>query len=248
MKISIITPSFNSASTIADTINSVLSQDYFDIEYIIVDGGSKDSTVKIIKSYGEKIAKFVSEKDNGIYDAMNKGIKMASGDVVGILNSDDFYPDASVISDVAKAFNINMSDSVYGDLDYVDWDETTKIIRKWRAGKHTWKSFKFGWHPPHPTFFVKKELYDRLGLFREDLRIAADYELMLRFIYINKITMTYIPKVLVKMRDGGASSSGLSARKTTYIEDAKGWSFNNLKPSVLALTMKRVRKLTQWLR
>lgn len=248
MKISIITPSFNSASTIADTINSVLSQDYFDIEYIIVDGGSKDSTVEIIKSYGEKIVKFVSEKDNGIYDAMNKGIKMASGDVVGILNSDDFYPDASVISDVVKAFNINMSDSVYGDLDYVDWDETTKIIRKWRAGKHTWKSFKFGWHPPHPTFFVKKELYDRLGLFREDLRIAADYELMLRFIYINKITMTYIPKVLVKMRDGGASSSGLSARKTTYIEDAKGWSFNNLKPSVFALTMKRVRKLTQWLR
>ena len=137
-------------------------------------------------------------------------------------------------------------DSIYGDLDYVDWRETKKIVRKWRAGKHTWKSFRYGWHPPHPTFFVKRDLYDRLGNFREDLKIVADYELMLRFIYVNKITMSYLPKVLVKMRDGGASSSGLAARKTTYIEDARGWSFNNLQPSIFALTMKRVRKLVQW--
>ncbi len=248
MKISVITPCFNSETTIRDTIESVLSQDYSDIEYIIVDGGSKDDTLSIIKEYGDRISKVISERDEGIYDAMNKGISVASGDVVAILNSDDFYADVSVLSDVAAAFNGGIVDSIYGDLDYVDWRETKKIVRKWRAGKHTWKSFRYGWHPPHPTFFVKRDLYDQLGTFREDLKIAADYELMLRFIYVNKITMSYLPKVLVKMRDGGASSSGLAARKTTYIEDARGWSFNNLQPSIFALTMKRVRKLVQWLR
>ena len=248
MKISVITPSFNSASTIRDTIDSVLAQNYANIEYIIVDGASSDETVDIVKGYGNRIAKFISEKDGGIYNAMNKGISMSTGDIVGILNSDDFYADVSVLSGVAAAFNGGIVDSIYGDLDYVDWRETKKIVRKWRAGKHTWKSFRYGWHPPHPTFFVKRDLYDRLGNFREDLKIAADYELMLRFIYVNKITMSYLPKVLVKMRDGGASSSGLAARKTTYIEDARGWSFNNLQPSIFALTMKRVRKLVQWLR
>lgn len=157
MKISIITPCFNSASTIRDTIESVLSQNYQNVEYVVIDGGSKDETPKIVAEYGHKITKFVSEKDNGIYDAMNKGIKMATGDIVGILNSDDFYISEDILSSVASAFNNNPDvQAVYGDLLYVDADDANRIVRVWNSTSYTDGLFRTGWHPPHPTFLSKK--------------------------------------------------------------------------------------------
>jgi len=247
LKISIVTPSFNSSKTIAQTIESVLAQDCGDIEYIIVDGGSTDGTDSIVKSYGDKISRFVCEPDNGIYDAMNKGVRLASGDAVGILNSDDFYAGESVLSKVAEAFEASGADAVYGDLVYVDEVDTDKVVRRWHSGEYTQNAFRWGWHPPHPSFFVRREVYDRLGLFRDELRISADYELMLRFLHINGIKAAYIPEVLVKMRTGGASGADISARKRAYDEDKKAWGLNGLKAPFGALELKRLRKLTQWL-
>lgn len=246
MKISVITPCFNSAATIRDTIESVLSQDYANIEYIIIDGGSKDDTLSIIEEYKCRISKVVSERDDGIYDAMNKGIAVAGGDVIAILNSDDFYADCSVLSQVASLFKSSEVDTVYGDLDYVDSENISKIVRRWRAGKRGKNAFRFGWHPPHPSFFVKKELYEKFGVFRQELRISADYEFMLRLLYVHKISSAYLASVLVKMRTGGASGGTINARKKAYVEDKKAWELNALKAPIGALELKRVRKIIQW--
>ena len=185
LKISIITVSFNSAKTIKETIESILIQDYNNIEYIIIDGGSSDETIDIVKSYSEKISYFISEKDNGIYDAMNKGIKAATGDIVGILNSDDFYPNSFVLSNVAKSFKKYNCDAVYGDLVYVKEKDTTQIKRYWQAGNYNTSKIKNGWMLPHPTFFVKKVMYDRHGLYNSDLKRAADYEMILKLLLNN---------------------------------------------------------------
>ncbi len=184
MNISIITPTYNSAATIQDTIESVLSQTYRNVEYIIVDGASKDGTTDIIASYGDKVAKFISEKDGGIYDAMNKGVLLAAGDIVGILNSDDFYAYADAIKDVVDAFESDADIGiVYGDLLYIDAKDTTKTVRVWGSGDYKDGLFESGWHPPHPSFFVRKSIYDKYGIFNTDFKIAADYELMLRFMH-----------------------------------------------------------------
>lgn len=247
LKISIITPSFNSSKTIAQTIESVLAQDYHNIEYIVIDGASRDGTHDIVGRYGERITHFVSEPDKGIYDAMNKGVMTASGDIVGIINSDDFYISHDVLSKVASAFETSGADAVYGDLVYVDEMNTDKIVRKWKSGKYAANSFRWGWHPPHPCFFVRREVYDRLGIFCDELRISADYELTLRFLYIHHISVAYLPEVLVKMRTGGASGAGLSARKKAYEEDKKAWELNGLAAPLGAVELKRLRKLIQWL-
>lgn len=247
MKISIVTPCFNSARTIAQTIESVLAQDYSDIEYIIVDGGSTDGTVDIVHSYGDKIAKFVSEPDRGIYDAMDKGIKMASGDIVGIINSDDFYADSAVLSKVVEAFRASGAQTVYGDLDYVDEIDTDKMVRRWRSGEYRTGSFRWGWHPPHPSFFVRCEVYEKFGYFNDELKISADYELMLRFLHFRGVSTAYLPSVLVKMRTGGASGAGLNARKKAYAEDKRAWELNSQEVPFGTLALKRLRKLTQWL-
>lgn len=209
MKISIITVCYNSASTIADTINSISSQTYFDKEHIVVDGASKDATMDIVQS-SASVARFVSEPDMGIYDAMNKGIKLATGDVVGTLNADDFYVNESVLGDVSQIFEDATVEACYGDLVYVSQQDTDKIVRYWRSRNYVSGLFKSGWMPAHPTFFVRKSVYDRLGGFDLHYKIAADFELLFRLIEQNKIKTKYLPKVLVKMRLGGTTNKNIS--------------------------------------
>ena len=240
LKISIITVSFNSAKTIRETIKSVLTQDYNNIEYIIIDGGSSDETIDIVKSYSEKISYFISEKDNGIYDAMNKGIKAATGDIVGILNSDDFYPNSFVLSNVAKSFKKYNCDAVYGDLVYVKAKDATQIKRYWQAGNYNTSKIKNGWMLPHPTFFVKKVIYDRYGLYNSALKRAADYEMILKLLYKENISVHYIPMILVKMRTGGASNSTFLNRIRANKEDGLAWTKNQLnKPMFIRIKKPR---------
>ncbi len=183
----------NGKVSVEDCIKSVRSQSYDNIEHIIIDGGSTDGTQDVIDKYGDKISHFVSEPDNGIYDALNKGIKRATGSVVGLLHSDDLYANENVIDLVAQAFNKNNIDSCYGDLLYVSKSNINKTIRYWKSSNYSFEKFKAGWMPPHPTFFVKKEIYDRYGCFNTDFRIAADYELMLRFFVEHRISSHYLP-------------------------------------------------------
>ncbi len=246
MKISIVTAAYNSAATIKDTIESVLSQDYPNIEYVVADGGSKDGTVEILKSYGDKI-KWVSEKDSGIYEAMSKGVKMATGDVVGIMGSDDFYPDNQAISKVAKAFEDSKADSVYGDLYYVDAVDTNKIVRNWKSGKYNRERFLNGWMPPHTAFFLKKSAYDTYGLYDTSYQSAGDYELMLRMLYKHNVSSFYIPAVLMKMRTGGNSNASIKNRIRANKEDRRAWEMNGIKPRWYTLYAKPISKIFQWL-
>lgn len=211
LKISIITVSYNSGKTIQTAIESVLSQDYPQIEYIVVDGHSTDNTVEVIKSYSTKIDKWISEPDQGIYDAMNKAIQLATGEVVGILNSDDFYYDSTIISTVMEVFKTQTIDAVFGDLVFVDANNLSKIVRKYSSKGWTPRKFAYGFMPAHPTFFVKRSLYNEVGLFKTNYPIGSDYELLIRFLYKHKIKYQYINKVMVNMRKGGASTSGLKS-------------------------------------
>lgn len=246
MKVSIITTTYNSAETVEATIRSVLSQDYRDIEYIIIDGRSSDSTLEVVGKYKDRIAKIVSEKDDGIYHALNKGISLATGDIVGLLHSDDFYVSNNVISKVVAAIEKG-ADSVYADLQYVNRDNTDKVIRHWKSGKYRDGIFLAGWMPPHPTFFLKRECYEKYGMFNTVLRSAADYELMLRMLHKNKITTSYIPEVLVKMRVGGKSNASLINRIKANKEDRMAWKLNGLEPGLLTLTFKPLSKIRQFL-
>lgn len=210
MKISIITVCFNSSKTIRDTIESVLSQDHSDIEYIIIDGGSSDGTVEIISEYQSKIAKFVSEKDRGIYDAMNKGISLATGDVIGILNSDDIYINSDTVSELMQVMNHKNADCVFADLIVVDPQNMKRVLRYYDSSKFKTSKFRFGWMPAHPTFFVKRQVYEKVGMFSLKYQIAADYEMLIRILHVHQFKYAYLPKPVVKMRSGGTSSAGLS--------------------------------------
>lgn len=246
MKVSIITVCFNSEDTIESTIQSVLNQDYSDIEYILVDGKSTDKTILIIEKYRSRIAKFISEKDEGIYFAINKGINYATGDVIGILHADDFYVDAKIISRVVKEFSEKGTDSVYGDLQYVSRINSQKVIRKWKSGPYDSKLFLKGWMPPHPAFFVKRKCYTQFGLFNTLFSISADYELMLRFLYKHKITASYIPEILVKMRTGGKSNVTFKNRMKANKEDRLAWKINDLTAGNLTAILKPLSKLKQF--
>ena len=224
----------------------MLSQDYPNIEYVVADGGSKDGTVEILKSYGDKI-KWVSEKDSGIYEAMSKGVKMATGDVVGIMGSDDFYPDNQAISRVVKAFEDSKADSVYGDLYYVDAVDTNKIVRNWKSGKYNRERFLNGWMPPHTAFFLKKSAYDTYGLYDTSYQSAGDYELMLRMLYKHNVSSFYIPAVLMKMRTGGNSNASIKNRIRANKEDRRAWEMNGIKPRWYTLYAKPISKIFQWL-
>lgn len=247
MKISIITITYNSAETIEDTLKSVAGQDYANIEFIIIDGLSKDNTLDIVKKYQDKIAQFVSEKDGGLYFALNKGIEMATGDVIGFIHSDDFYLDKQVISKVMHTFKQSGADAVYGDLYYVDKGNTNKVVRKWKSGKYKDGMFLNGWMPPHPAFFAKRECYTKFGSFNTQLRSAADYEIMLRFIHKHKISLAYLPEYLVKMRTGGQSNASVNNRIKANNEDRMAWKLNGLKPRFYTLTFKPLRKILQFL-
>ena len=248
MKVSIITVCFNSIKTIERTILSVLSQDYPEIQYIIVDGGSTDGTLEVIGKYKDRINGFITGKDQGIYDAINKGIAKTSGEVIGILNADDVYTSKQVITRVVHAFREKGTDSIYGDLEYVSREEEGKVIRYWKSEPFRKELFLQGWMPPHPTFFVKKECYDRFGLFNIDFRISADYELMLRFLYKYGISTAYLPEVLVKMSVGGVSNRTLFSRIQANREDRRAWKINGLKPSSFTLIIKPLSKLQQFIR
>lgn len=247
MKFSIITVTYNSAATLEQTILSVTGQSYPHIEYIIVDGRSTDGTLAIIEKYRRRIARFVSEPDKGLYDALNKGIDLATGDVVGILHSDDFYIDNKVIQKYADTFLKTSADAVYSDLYYVDKNNTGKIIRKWKSGEKKSGAFINGWMPPHPTFFVKKEAYKRFGKFNLEFRTAADYELMLRLIEKNRISISYLPEYTVKMRVGGKSNVSIQNRINANLEDRRAWQVNGLKPRFYTLFLKPLRKIFQFI-
>jgi glycosyltransferase involved in cell wall biosynthesis len=245
-KVSIITVCYNSSSTIEDTIQSVLSQTYDNIEYLIIDGKSTDNTLELITKYNTKISQIISEKDNGFYDAINKGIGLVSGDIVAILNSDDLYQDENVIADIVEHFENENLDACYADLVYVEGEDTSKVVRNWRSGNYKEGMFLQGWMPPHPTFFVKKEVYQQYGLFDLSLTSAADYEIMLRFIHKNKIVLGYLPRVTVRMRVGGMSNSSLINRIRANREDKKAWKMNALKPRFYTLIFKPLSKIGQY--
>jgi glycosyltransferase involved in cell wall biosynthesis len=245
LKVSIITITYNSESTLVETIDSVLSQTYKDIEYIIIDGASTDDTVSIIHSYKDKITKFVSEKDNGLYHALNKGIAMATGYIIGVLHSDDFYINHHTVENVVNTFKSHHADAVYADLFYVDKEDTSKVHRKWKSGQYKHGMFMNGWMPPHPTFFVKRSVYEKYGSFNLDLVSAADYELMLRFIHKHKIKLAYLPEFIIKMRVGGKSNVSIKNRIRANKEDKKAWKMNGLKPHFYTLYAKPLRKIIQ---
>lgn len=245
MKITIITSTFNSAGTVKDTLLSVSCQTHSDIEHIIIDGLSGDNTMDIVNSFSH-VSKVISEKDKGIYDAMNKGISLASGDIIGILNSDDFYKDHKVLEEINDLFEKTSADCVYADLDYVDQYDTTKVVRKWRSGDFSYASFRNGWMPPHPTFFVRKEVYQKYGNFNLAMGTAADYELMLRFLEKHHCKVAYLPKTIINMRTGGASNQSISARLKANKMDRKAWSENGLHPGLFTFVLKPLRKVFQY--
>jgi len=246
MKVSIITATYNSERTILDTLNSLEQQSYRNIEYIIVDGASTDNTVNLIKEKGIRVTHIVSEPDQGIYDALNKGIKLATGDIVGFLHSDDIFASETVIEDIVATFKLSNSDAVYGDLKYVSQNDLSKVIRLWKSGDYQLSRIKSGWMPPHPTFFMKRKLYDKFGYFDLSFKIAADYDSLLRYLWINKVSLAYLPKVITLMRVGGASNRSLANIIKKTQEDVRALSKNNV-PIAKAIILKNLSKIPQFI-
>ena len=244
MRISIVTVCYNSADTLEDTIASVSRQRCADIEHIIVDGGSTDGTQELVARYKGRIKKFVSEPDEGIYDAMNKGIRMAEGDVVGFLNADDMYADESVISDVVAAVAARDVDGVYGDLVYVRRDDAGKVTRYWKAGEYLPGAFRLGWVPPHPTFFCRRDLFERFGYYNAFYRIAGDFDLMLRLIEKHRVPVGYIQRPLVRMRVGGRANT-IRGMLCGNREILHAFAANSIRPSPGLFWRKPLAKLGQ---
>ena len=243
MKVSIITVCFNSSKTIEETIQSVLSQDYPNIEYLVIDGGSIDGTQTIIQKYQGKIATWVSEPDQGMYAAMNKGISMATGDVIGILNSDDVYVSSRAVSELMYVMSKAKADVVFADLILVDQTNLNKVLRYYDSGRFQPRKFRWGWMPAHPTVFVKKKYYDRVGLFALDYQIAADYEMLIRILAIEKAPFAYLPKPMVRMRAGGASTAGLSRNWILNKEIVRACRENGIYTNMAMLLLKLPFKL-----
>ena len=246
MKISIITATFNSASTVKDTFDSVLRQSYKDIEYIVVDGLSKDNTIKIIKEYEPKFngkMRWVSEKDKGLYDAMNKGIAMATGDVVGILNSDDFYTSVDALAVIADTMKDSSIDAVYGDIHFVNDNDLNKCVRYYSSAIFKRSLMRIGLMPAHPSFYCKREVYTKYGPFNTSYKIGADFESLLRYIYVNRINTRYIKKDFVTMRTGGASTDGFSSRWQIMKDHLKAMKANGVYSNFLILCLRYPYKI-----
>lgn len=249
MKLSIITVVFNNEKTIKDAIESVLKQTYENIEHVVIDGNSSDKTVSIIREYENKLGFFNSEKDNGIYDAMNKGILAANGDVIGILNSDDLYQDDTVIQTVMNQFLQNPTlDIVYGDLVYVKSDNVNKIVRHWKSYSYYNSFFENGNVPPHPSLFVRRSVYQKAGLFDLDFKLAADYEFMLRIFKKYNFNSKYINRVIVKMRLGGATNQSFLNIKRQNIEILNAWKKNSLRIPILLMPLRLIKRLGQFIK
>lgn len=246
MKVSIITVTYNSEKYLDDCILSVINQRYKNIEHIIIDGKSKDGTVDIIKKYENHIAKWVSETDRGMYDAINKGMEMATGDVIGILNSDDMLEDDTVVEAIVEAFEEQKVDSIYGDLEYVDPDNVKKIYRIWKGKPYKRSLFQLGWMPAHPTFYFKRELFLKYGGYETHFFSAADYEFMCRYLFHNHISAHYIPKLLVKMRRGGQSNSNMKIRLRANRRDYLAMKKNGVRFPFLVSILKPLSKLHQY--
>lgn len=244
MTISIITATFNSGATLRDTIESVLAQDYNDIEYIIVDGASKDCTLDIVREYEPRFGgrmRWISEQDNGLYDAMNKGITMATGDIVGILNSDDFYSSTDVLSTVAK--EITEVDAVYGDIHYVDADDISRPVRHYSSRDFRPWMMRMGFMPAHPSFYCRRRVYRTYGLFDTSFRVAADFEQLLRLILINRISTRYVPMDFVTMRTGGVSSSGLESHRKIFRDHRRAYRKNGVYSNIFLEGIRYIYKI-----
>jgi len=248
LKVSIITATYNSAASITASLNSVFSQDYKDIECIIIDGASKDDTLPIIESYQRAYTniKLVSEPDMGIYDALNKGIAIATGDLIGFVHSDDILASPHIISELVLALKKTQASGVYGDLQYVSKLDTSKVIRYWKSGVFSKFLLKKGWMPPHPALFLKKEVYQKHGSFNLNYNIAADYDFMLRILKDNALEFIYLPKVIVKMRLGGASNKSLKNIIQKTKEDYRAITSNKIG-NWLTLILKNSSKIKQFL-
>ena len=243
MKISIITISFNANDTIEKTLNSINSQSYSNIEHIIVDGGSIDGTIEICNSFSH-ISKIISEPDNGVYDAFNKGLKLATGDIIGFLNADDIFCNENSIQDIVDAYSNKETDIVYGNLDYVK--KEGKVIRNWISRPYEKGLVKKAWMPAHPTFYCKKEVYDHLGGYNDSFKIAGDFELCLRFLEINNIPSFYLNKKIVKMLVGGISNSGLKSKLTIFKEERRAFKINNIYINPVLFFFYKLKKVKQF--
>ncbi len=243
-----MTAVYNSVRTVASCIQSVAQQDYQAVEYIVVDGLSNDGSAEIIDQHADKIDILIRENDDGMYDALNKGIKAATGEIVGFLHADDLLATPQILTCVANAFAAGSLDGVYGDLVYVDYDDTDRIVRYWRSGNFKRSLFRLGWMPPHPTVYLRKEIYERFGCFRVDMGSGADYELLVRMMYKHNIRVGYIPKILVKMRLGGKSNSSLQNRLAANRSDYHAWIENQITPPFALRFTKPMRKLPQYFR
>ena len=251
MKISIITATFNSGETIRDTIESVLRQSFTDFDYIIKDGGSKDDTLRIVKEYAPKFGdrlKVISEPDKGIYDAMNKGLQLATGDVVGLLNSDDFFTSDDALKTIADACEQYGADAIYGDIHFVNDDDLTKCVRYYSSAVFRRSLMRYGMMPAHPSFYCKRSIYEKYGYFDTSYKIAADFESLLRFIYLGNIKTQYIKKDFVTMRTGGASTAGLASRKLIMKEHLRALKKNGIYSNAFLLSLRYFYKIYELIR
>jgi len=244
MKISLITVCYNAEKTIEQCFRSVINQSYKNIEYIVIDAKSTDATLAIIEKYKTHFSIVVSEPDQGIYYAMNKGIALATGDIIGILNADDIFAHQNVLENVAQKFVLENKDSLYADLQYVN---ENNVVRYWKSGNYKINNWYWGWMPPHPTFYVKREIYQRFGVFNTTIQLAADYELMLRFLLKYNISTSYLAEVTVKMAVGGVSNKSFKNRLVANQEDKKAWTLNRLSMPFYLTIVKPLRKLAQFL-
>lgn len=248
MKISIITVVYNNEKTIRDAMRSVLEQSYKNIEYIIIDGGSKDNTINYIKDFENKLGYFISEKDKGLYDAMNKGIQATTGDIIGILNSDDLYQDLEVIRDIMEEFNNDLDlDILYGNLVYVKNNDTNVIVRNWKSKPYYKRFFENGDVPPHPALFVKKSVYDKVGMFDLNYKLAADYELMLRMLKKYNFKVKYFDRLIVKMRLGGATNKSVINIINQNKEIIRAWKNNDLNAPLYLMPARMFKRLIQFI-
>jgi glycosyltransferase involved in cell wall biosynthesis len=246
MKISIITASYNNVTTIRQTLESVASQKNCNVEHVIVDGGSTDGTLDILKNFPG--IKYISEPDNGIYDALNKGVKMATGEAIGTLGADDFFAHDNVIDHISQRFENTETDVVYADLNCVNPSDLQKIVRHWVSGQYKHENWLRGWMPPHLAFFIRKKYFEKYGYYKTEFRSAGDYELMLRMMFKNRLNVDYLPELIVTMRTGGTSTASFKNRWRANREDKKAWVINNLKPNWYTLIMKPLSKLHQFIR